>query len=313
MNKTGKLKDGRSVAVKRLYENNYKRVKQFMNEVEILGRLRHQNLVTLYGFTSYQSRELLLVYEYVPNGTVADHLYGERAKPGALPWTMRLKIAVETATALAYLHASGIIHRDVKTTNLLLDKMFCIKVADFGLSRLFPLNAPHILTAPQGTPGYLDPEYHQCFRLTDKSDVYSFGVVLVELISSKSAFDPTRHHSEIKLADLAMNRILDHKLSELVDPSLGYSSDDVVRRTVNAVAELAFRCLQNEKDLRPSMKEVLEALKGICSETYSVQISDKSDTLADKAMLLKGYPPSHLPDSPEKWFTASPTPGGRSA
>ncbi|OWM85551.1 hypothetical protein CDL15_Pgr010170 [Punica granatum] len=129
----GKLKDGREVAVKRLYENNYKRVKQFMNEVEILARLRHPNLVILYGCTSRQSHRLLLVYEYVPNGTVADHLHGDLAKSGSLPWSTRLNIAIETASALVYLHASDIVHRDVKTNNILLDENFSVKVADFGL------------------------------------------------------------------------------------------------------------------------------------------------------------------------------------
>lgn len=155
-----------------------------MNEVEILTRLRHKNLVSLCGCTSQHSRELLLVYEYIPNGTVADHLHGDKAKPGSLPWPVRMSIAIETANALAYLHVSGIIHRDVKTTNILLDSNFCVKVADFGLSRLFPIDATHISTAPQGTPGYVDPEYHQCYQLTEKSDVYSFGVVLIELVSS---------------------------------------------------------------------------------------------------------------------------------
>nr|XP_034899144.1 LEAF RUST 10 DISEASE-RESISTANCE LOCUS RECEPTOR-LIKE PROTEIN KINASE-like 1.2 isoform X2 [Populus alba] len=203
----GKLPDGLEVAVKRLYENNYKRLEQFLNEVDILTPLRHQNLVLLHGCTSRDSRELLLVYQYIPNGTLADHLHGERAKPGALPWSTRMNIAVETACALAYLHASDIVHRDVKTSNILLDNSFCVKVADFGLSRLFPTDVTHVSTAPQGTPGYVDPEYHQCYQLTDKSDVYSFGVVLIELISSMPAVDISRHRHEINLSTMAINKI----------------------------------------------------------------------------------------------------------
>ncbi|CAH2057478.1 unnamed protein product, partial [Thlaspi arvense] len=159
----GKLKDGREAAVKRFYEHNYKRVTQFMNEIEILNRLRHRNLVSLYGCTSRQSHGLLLVYEYIPNGTVADHLHGCHAKEG---WT----------------------------------------------------------------PGYVDPEYHQCFQLTDKSDVYSFGVVLIELISSMPAVDISRHRHEISLANLAMNRIQNRAFNELIDPWLGFESDPEVER-----------------------------------------------------------------------------------
>ncbi|BFG17095.1 hypothetical protein CerSpe_033690 [Prunus speciosa] len=259
----GKLKDGREVAVKRLYKHNYKRVEQFMNEIEILTRLRHPNLVSLYGCTSCRSRDLLLVYEYIPNGTVAGHLHGERADPGALTWPIRMSIAIETANALSYLHASEIVHRDVKTTNILLDKKFCVKVADFGLSRLFPMDVTHVSTAPQGTPGYVDPEYHQCYQLTSKSDVYSFGVVLIELISSMPAVDICRHRHEINLANLAVSKIQKGLFNELVDQRLGFESDDEVRRMVIAVAELAFQCLQLYNDMRPTMCEVLEALKTI--------------------------------------------------
>ena len=261
----GKLHDGREVAVKRLYGHNHRRVEQFINEVEILTRLCHKNLVSLYGCTSRHSRELLLVYEYIPNGTVADHIHGHQATPGSLTWPTRMSIAIETACALAYLHASDIIHRDVKTNNILLDDNFCVKVADFGLSRLFPNDLSHVSTAPQGTPGYVDPEYNQCYQLTSKSDVYSFGVVLVELISSLPAVDVFRHRNEINLAKLAVNKIEKCAFHELIDPHLGFESDDGIRTMTILVAKLAFQCLQQDKETRPSMDEVLEALKKIQS------------------------------------------------
>lgn len=292
----GKLKDGREVAVKRLYEHNYKRVEQFMNEIEILTRLRHQNLVSLYGCTSRRSRELLLVYEYIPNGTVADHLHGERADTDALAWPIRMSIAIETASALSYLHASEIVHRDVKTTNILLDNNFCVKVADFGLSRLFPMDVTHVSTAPQGTPGYVDPEYHQCYQLTSKSDVYSFGVVLIELISSLPAVDISRHRHEINLSNLAVSKIQKGLFNELVDQRLGFESDDEVRRMVIAVAELAFQCLQQDNDMRPTMCEVLEALKMIESGN---DLPDNLKPAFDNAGMKTNILPPPSPDCDE--------------
>ncbi|CAN6332115.1 unnamed protein product [Urochloa humidicola] len=264
----GRLRDGRVVAVKRLYNNSCRRVEQFLNEAAILSRLRHPNLVLFYGCTSSRSRELLLVYELVPNGTVADHLHGHRAAERALPWPPRLNIAVEAASALAYLHAvePPIVHRDVKTNNILLDGSFHVKVADFGLSRLFPVDATHVSTAPQGTPGYVDPEYHQCYQLTDRSDVYSFGVVLVELTSSKPAVDVTRDRSEINLAGMAVNKIQQCQLEQLVDMELGYGSDEATRKGMTMVAELAFRCLQQNGEMRPPIKEVFDALRSIQEE-----------------------------------------------
>ncbi|CAL5421624.1 unnamed protein product [Camellia sinensis] len=305
----GKLRDGRQVAVKRLYEHNYKRVTQFINEVQILTCLRHRNLVSLYGCTSRHSRELLLVYEYIPNGTVADHLHGDRAKNASLTWPVRMNIAIETASALTYLHASDIIHRDIKTNNILLDNNFCVKVADFGLSRLFPTDVTHVSTAPQGTPGYVDPEYHRCYQLTDKSDVYSFGVVLIELISSLRAVDIRRHGHEINLADLAINRIQNRAFDELIDPFLGFESDSLIERMTTLVAELAFQCLQREKEMRPTMDEVLEALKEIQEYKYD-NMGGEIDTVgvlnctqpppspeSDDVVLLKNSKAALSPDS----------------
>ncbi|KAJ0989187.1 hypothetical protein J5N97_007543 [Dioscorea zingiberensis] len=304
----GILRDGRTVAVKRLYENNYKRVEQFANEILILSRLRHTNLVILYGCTSRHSRELLLVYEFVPNGTVADHLHGPRAHEGSLTWPVRMSIAIETADALAYLHAvkPQIIHRDVKTNNILLDNNFHVKVADFGLSRLFPAHVTHVSTAPQGTPGYVDPEYHQCYQLTEKSDVYSFGVVLVELISSKPAVDITRHRHEINLANMAINKIQNSELDELIDPALGYETDYGVKRMITLVAELAFRCLQGDGDLRPPIREVLEVLREI--ERGGSKAAEDDIPMKDDAGLLKSLPPDSPDTVMDKWSSKVTTP-----
>lgn len=310
-----------------------KRAEQFMNELEILTRLEHPGLVKLYGCTSRRSQELLLVYEYIPNGTVADHLFGRyRATSGPLPWRTRLDIAIETVDALAYLHKSDVIHRDVKTTNILLDKSFRVKVADFGLSRLFPTNVTHVSTAPQGTPGYVDPEYYECYQLTDKSDVYSFGVVLCELLSSKPAVDTNRHRQDINLASMAVNRIQKCALHELVDPELGFSTEYIVRKTVTQVAELAFRCLQQDRDMRPTMAEVVDSLRAIGSRRVSGEKAEVIqevlegltgfgvkkeiartrkpeviDIRSEDVGLLKNVPPPLSSDSAE-WAGSSPAP-----
>ncbi|KAJ7259615.1 hypothetical protein O6H91_Y409200 [Diphasiastrum complanatum] len=203
----GILRDGQIVAVKKLNQWNKQGMHQFHNEVTILSKVRHPNLVQLHG-SCVEGRELLLVYEFVPNGTLADHLHGNGGK--GLSWATRLRVAAETARALAYLHDSvcpPIFHRDVKATNILLDASFHTKVGDFGLSRLVPMEVTHISTAPQGTPGYLDPDYHESYQLTDKSDVYSFGVLLMEMISAKKAVDISRERKEINLASLAISKI----------------------------------------------------------------------------------------------------------
>ncbi|XP_057436519.1 LEAF RUST 10 DISEASE-RESISTANCE LOCUS RECEPTOR-LIKE PROTEIN KINASE-like 1.4 isoform X2 [Lotus japonicus] len=298
----GELQDGRVVAVKRHYESNFKRVEQFINEVRILATLRHKNLVTLYGCTSRHSRELLLVYEFISNGTVDDHLHGKRSKSALLPWPVRLNIAVETAEALAYLHANDVIHRDVKSNNILLDDKFHVKVADFGLSRLFPTHVTHVSTAPQGTPGYVDPEYYQCYQLNDKSDVYSFGVVLVELISSLQAVDVSRHRSDVNLANMAINKIQNQELHELVDLDLGFEKDDGVRRMMTGVAELAFRCLQQQKEMRPNMDEAVEILRAIKSDELDTREAKVVDVVTDEVVLLKKVPSPVSPDSvADKW------------
>ena len=196
---------------------------------------------------------------------------------------------------------TGIIHRDVKTTNILLDSNYQVKVADFGLSRLFPPDLSHISTGPQGTPGYVDPEYYQCYRLNEKSDVYSFGVVLAELISSKKAVDITRSREDINLANMAISKIGNDSVHELADLSLGFARDPSVNRMMISVAELAFGCLQQEREARPSMDEVVKVLREIPGV---VEVDVRS---GDEAALLKhGVPPVLSPVS-EKETSGSNT------
>ncbi|CAK9230203.1 unnamed protein product, partial [Sphagnum troendelagicum] len=278
----GQLADGRLIAVKKLNQDGRQGLQQFHNEVTVLSQVQHPNLVKLMGYSVEVKRQALLVYEFVPNGSLAEHLHSQQGSPRSiLPWETRLNVAIQTADALMYLHClvdPPIFHRDVKTTNILLDSQFRAKVGDFGLSRLVPITTfemTHISTAPQGTPGYLDPEYHQSYQLSDKSDVYSFGVVLMELITAKKAVDMARDRREINLAAFAVAKIQAGTLDEIIDPHLKMNfdiesgtHDTKTRDMVNSVAELAFRCLAAEKDDRPCMKEVLEELRRIREHGY---------------------------------------------
>ncbi|KAJ9172132.1 hypothetical protein P3X46_015410 [Hevea brasiliensis] len=278
----GHLYDGRIVAVKYLHKQHNAAAasrafstKSFCNEILILSSIDHPNLVKLHGYCS-DPRGLLLVYDYVPNGTLADHLHGPKSlrRKASLTWQVRIDIALQTALALEYLHFAvqpAVVHRDITSSNIFVEKDMRIKVGDFGLSRLlvFPetssSSSGYVWTGPQGTPGYLDPDYHRSFRLTEKSDVYSFGVVLLELISGLKAVDQSRDKREMALADLVVSKIQMGQLHQVVDPVLAVEGEG--NESVYAVAELAFRCVAADKDDRPDSREVVEELKRVRSRT----------------------------------------------
>ncbi|CAA0829435.1 Wall-associated receptor kinase 2 [Striga hermonthica] len=258
----GILPENRIVAIKKSkVEIDPSRVYQFANEVLVLSQINHRNVVKLLG-CCLERQQPLLVYEYVNNGTLFQHIHDkERAR--ALSWDVRLKIATETAGVLSYLHSSAstpIIHRDVKSANILLDHTFTAKVSDFGASKLVPLDHTQMSTMVQGTLGYLDPEYMQTNQLTEKSDVYSFGVVLVELLTGMKALSYERPEEEMNLANYFLSVIRQKRLSQIV-------ADDVVgegrnnEEQVMEVAELARSCLNVRGDDRPSMKEVAAELE----------------------------------------------------
>ncbi|KAF2588202.1 hypothetical protein F2Q70_00041383 [Brassica cretica] len=259
----GKLQNDEWVAIKRLKHRDSESVEQVMNEIKLLSSVSHPNLVRLLGCCIDQG-DPVLVYEFMPHGTLSEHL--QREIGDGLPWTVRLTVATQTAKAIAYLHSAmnpPIYHRDIKSSNILLDYDFNSKVADFGLSRLGMTETSHISTAPQGTPGYLDPQYHQCFHLSDKSDVYSFGVVLAEIITGLKVVDFTRPHTEINLAALAVDKIGSGCLDEIIDPVLDLNLDAWTLSSIHSVAELAFRCLAFHSDMRPTMTEVADELEQI--------------------------------------------------
>ncbi|XXG85471.1 hypothetical protein AAC387_Pa11g0543 [Persea americana] len=265
----GTLDDSTVVAVKCAKLGNTKSTDQVLNEVRILAQVNHRSLVRLLG-CCVELEQPLMVYEYIPNGTLFEHLHGLRhtSKPGSLTWRRRLTIAQQTAEGLAYLHSSAvppIYHRDVKSSNILLDEKLNAKVSDFGLSRLAETDLSHISTCAQGTLGYLDPEYYRNYRLTDKSDVYSFGVVLLELLTSKKAIDFNRGADNVNLAVYVQQKVEEEKLMETIDPALREGASQVALDTMKALGFLAMGCLEERRQNRPSMKEILEEIEYIMS------------------------------------------------
>ncbi|KAI5326127.1 hypothetical protein L3X38_035201 [Prunus dulcis] len=266
----GILSDDTIVAIKRAEEGSLQGEKEFLTEIELLSRLHHRNLVSLVGYCDEEG-EQMLVYEFMPNGTLRDWLC-VKAK-GSLSFGMRLQIALGSAKGILYLHNEAnppIFHRDIKATNILLDSNLMAKVADFGLSRLAPLQddegtgPSYVSTAVRGTPGYLDPEYFLTSKLTDKSDVYSLGIVFLELLTSVL---PISHGKNIvREVNLAHQAGL---MFSIIDSRMGSYPSECVERFL----ALALRCCYEKQDKRPAMLEVVRELENI------IKIMPAADTI----------------------------------
>ncbi|KAL2503455.1 Wall-associated receptor kinase 3 [Abeliophyllum distichum] len=257
----GFLSDNRIVAIKKSKQVDPNQVEQFINEVIVLSQINHKNVVKLLG-CCLETQVPLLVYEFISNGTLFEHI-NNKTKARALSWDKRLTIAAEVAGVLAYLHSAAsppIIHRDIKSANILLDTSFTAKVSDFGASRLVPLDQTQLSTMVQGTFGYLDPEYMQTNQLTDKSDVYSFGVVLLELLTGKKALSYDGPEEERNLASYFLSTLKQSRLFQVLDENIVCegNSEELI-----AVAMLAKSCLYVKGDDRPGMKEVAMELEGL--------------------------------------------------
>lgn len=257
----GMLTDGRIVAIKKSKIEDEGKLEHFINEVVILSQINHRNVVKLHG-CCLETEVPLLVYEFIPNGTLYQYIHEEN-EYFPLSWEIRLRIATEIAGALSYLHSSAstpIYHRDVKSTNILLDEKYRAKVADFGTSRSIAVDQTHLTTRVQGTFGYLDPEYFQSSQFTEKSDVYSFGVVLVELLTGQKPIASSRSDDIRSLATHFIMAMEENRLFDILDARVMKEGgiEDIM-----GFANLAKRCLDLNGRKRPTMREVATELEVI--------------------------------------------------
>ncbi|XP_057827805.2 probable LRR receptor-like serine/threonine-protein kinase At1g56140 isoform X1 [Cryptomeria japonica] len=258
----GIMPDGRKVAIKQLSAYSKQGSREFLNEVGLISAAQHPDLVKLYG-CCVEGDELLLVYEYMENGNLAEALFDRNESQIKLDWPTRYKICLGIARGLAYLHDESllkIIHRDIKSTNILLDKDLNPKVADFGLARMFDEEGTHVSTRVAGTIGYMAPEYALSGHLTDKADLYSFGVLILEIVSGRKHTDTSLEEKRAYLLEWVWHLYEEKKVLQLVDGSLlssGYNEEEVVR-----IINVGLLCTRENPGRRPRMSTIVEMLEG---------------------------------------------------
>ncbi|CAJ2637994.1 unnamed protein product [Trifolium pratense] len=303
---SGNLEDGSKVAFKVLKREDHHGDREFLSEVEMLSRLHHRNLVKLIGICTELSFRCL-VYELIPNGSVESHLHGVDREKSPLDWSTRIKIALGAARGLAYLHEDSsphVIHRDFKSSNILLENDFTPKVSDFGLARTAAdEDNRHISTRVMGTFGYVAPEYAMTGHLLVKSDVYSYGVVLLELLTGRKPVDFSQPPGQENLVAWARPLLTSREgLEALIDPSLGAN---IPFDSVAKVAAIASMCVQPEVSDRPFMGEVVQALKLVCNECDEAKEAGSTNSSQEELSSDFITASEQLPDSFRGHFAAA--------